>query len=62
MAVTVDVHAELDTEALAVLAARIRNKIREAVLNGIRDGLGDIGAMQIDDIAKAVTHHPDQQR
>lgn len=62
MPVMLDVRAELDQEALAVLAARIRNTIREAVLNGIRDGLGDIGAMQIDDIAKATEHHPDQPR
>lgn len=58
MAITMDVHAELDTEALAVLSARVRNKIREAVIAGISDALGEMGALQIDDIAKAVAQPP----
>ena len=44
MAVTLDVHPQLDEEALAELAVRIRAVVREAVLAGIGDVLGDLAS------------------
>jgi hypothetical protein len=39
MAITVDVISQLDEEAIALTASRIRIAVRDAVRAGIRDGI-----------------------